>query len=93
MSNEAEDSIGDQVLESVEADFDEMTWTFRLQSHNRVSGGHFVILPVLPYSKAMAKLAYAEQILRGLCDTETAHSIGAKNIESIHKFFDPEPLG
>lgn len=81
---------GYQVLESVEADFGEMTWTFRLEPSNRVSGGQYAVLYVERFMKMNSKLERAEEILRSLrkikflCDLDR---------EMIDKFFDPEPLG
>ena len=74
-----------QVLESVEADFDEMTWTFRIQDFHHVTGGHFAIVDNLPFTKALAKLSYAEQLLRKAAD-------GQDIKEGAMSFFDPEPL-
>lgn len=85
------DELGYQVLESQEADFEKMTWTFGLQISHSVTGGHFCIIPVLPFTKAMAKLSYAEELLRGLVDKHEAMTDYER--ERIAKFFDPEPLG
>lgn len=81
-----------QVLESLEADFEKMTWTFGLTGCTRVGCGQYAILWAETYQKQQSRLAWAERILRGLCDTETATTIGGKNYEAIHAFFDPEPL-
>lgn len=78
-----------QILESREADFDEMTWTFCIGSGNEVGAGSYAVLPADEFRKSMDRLEHAERILRDLCDTENAETIGPKNIEAIHRFFDP----
>ena len=74
-----------QVLESSEADFEKMTWTFALGVDQYVTGGHFAIVPVLAFTKAAARLSYAEELLRRAANGDNIQ-------ESAEKFFDPEPL-
>jgi hypothetical protein len=82
------DRVHLQVLESAEADFEKMTWTFSIGHGNRVSGGHYAVLPTDEYSKITGRLAHAEgllrQCLRGHLDD--------KFKERVESFFDPEPL-
>lgn len=88
MSDSAE-KLGYQVLESVEADFGELTWTFRLESSHRVAAGHFAVVPVRPFMTMNGKLAHAEGLLRRYLAGER----DATFEEHVEKFFDPEPLG
>lgn len=81
-----------EVGESLEADFEKGTWTFRFHGYYIVGAGMHAIVPIVRYEQSQRRLAEAERILRGLCDTETKQSIGPKNHEEIHSFFDPEPL-
>lgn len=77
-----------QVLESVEADFDAMTWSFRLQGHHRVSGGHYGVVHVAVLVKVNSKLDHATRLLRHLREVVTE----PHEKEKIDSFFDPEPL-
>lgn len=81
---------GYQVLESVEADFGELTWTFRLQPTNRVAAGNFVVSPVHQFMLMQAKLTQAEGLLRWVRDKGEPLTLNDR--ERIAKFFDPEPL-
>lgn len=74
-----------QQIESVEADFEKMTWTFQIQPHNRVTGGHFCVVETRAFTKAMAKLSYADQLLQELLE-------GKDIRQGAMKFFDPDPL-
>lgn len=77
-----------QVLESVEADFENLTWTFRITSANEVYAGTVAVLPTETFMKMSTRLAVAEgllrQWLRGHLDD------GFK--ERVEKHFDPEPI-
>jgi len=77
------------VLESIEADFDAMSWTFRLQPSNHVSAGNFAVLPVESYALMSRKLATAEGLLRQWL----AGHLDDQFRERVQSFFDPEPLG
>lgn len=80
--------LGYQVLESTEADFDEMTWTFRLKVLDRVAAGHFAIVPVRPFMTMNDKLTHAQMLLRRYLAGER----DATFKEHVEKFFDPDPL-
>ena len=74
-----------QVGESVEADFEQLTWTFRFGPSYRVSAGNFAIVPVEEFARMSRKLTEAEGLLRRA-------RAGAVQMEHIEAFFDPEPL-
>lgn len=82
-------TLGYQVLESVEADFGELTWTFRLASNNRVAAGNFAVVPVDQFMTLNNKVRHAEGLLRRYLAGER----DATFKEHVEKFFDPEPLG
>ena len=84
------EEMGYQVLESIEADFEEMTWTFSIGSGNQVAGGRYAVLPTDEFSKLTRKLAHAEGLLRPLVGSFNA--LTDEQRERIEKFFDPEPL-
>jgi hypothetical protein len=78
-----------QIMESVEADFDAMTWSFRLQPHSHVSGGQYAIAHIALVAKNNGKLDHAERLLRHL----HGHvELPDHEKEKIASFFDPEQL-
>jgi len=80
------EKMGYQVLESIEADFDQMTWTFRLQPSNRVSAGNFALVPVEQFMQMNAKLQQAEHLLR---DLREIGPISPKHKDMVERYFDP----
>jgi hypothetical protein len=78
-----------QVLESIEADFDAMTWTFRIGGGNRVTAGHYAVMPTDEFMKMSGKLATAEGLLRQWLGGH----LDAAFKERVESLFDPEPLG
>ena len=81
-----------QVLESVEADFDKMTWSFSIQDRHHVAAGHYAIVDAGLMAKNNAKLAAAEGLLRSVIDTNTPVAVGSTLYEQLLRYFDPEPL-
>jgi hypothetical protein len=77
-----------QCLESVEADFGEMTWTFRLEPMNEVGAGQYAVIPWEDFMKTSTKLAHAEGLLKQWLGGHLDD--GFK--ERVEKHFDPEPL-
>ena len=77
-----------QILESLEADFEKMTWTFGLGSNTEVGAGQYAILPSDAFMKMSARLANAEVLLRRFLAGES----GDKFKEHVEAHFDPEPL-
>lgn len=80
-----------EVGESMEADFEKMTWTFHFDGYYTVSAGKFAILPVEQHEEDAKRLDWATRILRSLCDTENEKTVGPRNYEAILRFFDPKP--
>ena len=78
-----------QCLESVEADFGEMTWTFRLEPMNEVGAGQYAVVPWEDFAKMSTKLVHAEGLLKEWLNEPIDD--GFK--ERVAKHFDPEPLG
>lgn len=77
-----------QMLESIEADFGELTWTFRLPSNGWVGAGNYAVIPHEAFANMSTKLAHAEALLR-----RYLHNDGDLKLrEHIESFFDPEPL-
>lgn len=77
-----------QVLESLEADFENMKWSFAIQDRHSVGAGQYAIVPVVFIVKNNAKLDHAERLLRHLREVvKEPHEV-----EKIDSFFDPEPL-
>lgn len=81
-----------QTLESAEADFEKMTWTFRIAANNRVGAGLYTVIPDDIAIRHARRLQCAESILRRICETETEATIGKSIIEAAHAFFDPDPI-
>lgn len=79
-----------QVLESVEADFEAMTWTFRVPAYGEVGGGNYAILPVETFMDMSTKLAVAEGLLKRALAGEASLRVEYK--EAIESYFDPKPL-
>lgn len=79
---------GYQVLDSIEADFEKMTWTFQITPSNRVAAGEYVIIDVAPFMKLNERMERAEHLLRVLRDDR---GLDGCNKERIDSFFDPEP--
>lgn len=77
-----------QVLESMEADFEKMTWTFSIGGHNEVSAGQYAVIPASEFRKQMDKLESAEKLLNSL---QSDPGMSEKNAERVARFFDPEP--
>lgn len=80
-----------QVLESAEADFEKMTWTFTLNGNSEVSAGNFAILPSEVFATMTRKLAHAEGLLKRVLGIEYSVGIGGNLHEAIESFFDPLP--
>lgn len=77
-----------QVLESIEADFSEMTWTFRLPSNGEVGAGNYAVLPVETFAKMSRQFARADGLLRQWLRGHLDETFK----ERVECFFDPEPL-
>ena len=77
-----------QVLESVEADFEHLTWTFRITSSNEVYAGNVAVLPVEKFAKLSERLARADGLLRQFM---SGH-LDEKFKERVECHFDPDPL-
>ncbi len=78
-----------QILESREADFENLTWTFSITSNNEVGAGYYAVLPSPHFAKMSEKLAKAEGLLRQWLGGHLDD--GFK--ERVERYFDPEPLG
>ena len=78
-----------QVLESVECDFEKMTWTFSIGAGNRISAGHYAVMPTDRFMTLTGKLARAEGLLRQWLGGH----LDEKFKERVECYFDPEPLG
>lgn len=78
---------GLRVLESVEADFEKMTWTFRLGINDRVAAGNYAVWPVESHVYATSRRQHAEGLLRRVLSDGL--TINAQTKEAIEKFFDP----
>lgn len=79
------------ILDSLEADFDKMTWTFGLGLNTEVGAGLYAILPSEVYRRQHERLERAEAILSRMCELETEETIGRANYEAVLRFFDPLP--
>jgi hypothetical protein len=77
-----------QILASIEADFEKMTWTFALNSDTRVAGGCYAILYSETYMKMSEQLARAEGLLRRYIAGERDGQFH----EHVLRHFDPDPL-
>ena len=82
------DSAAFQILESAEADFETMTWTFKLGANNHVGGGYFAVMPSNKFMDMSAKLANAEGLLKQILDGDQG---GATWRERAQRYFDPAP--
>lgn len=76
------------VLESVEADFEQMTWTFRLNASTEVGAGQYAVLFAKDFMAISGKLATAEGLLRQWLKGHLDD--GFK--ERVERHFDPAPL-
>jgi hypothetical protein len=77
-----------QFLESREADFEKMTWTFGLDSNSEVGAGRYAIVLEDHFEKMTNKLDHATRLLRHLRENVSE----PHDQEKIDSFFDPEPL-
>jgi len=82
------DGAAFQILESIEADFDGMTWTFQIGAGNRVGAGHYAVMPSEHFMDMSGKLARAEGLLRQFLNGD----LDAGFQERVQRYFDPKPL-
>jgi hypothetical protein len=78
-----------EMLDSLEADFEKMTWTFGLGLNSEVGAGRYAIVPYGDYLKMTARLERAEQLLRSM---RQISSLCDYDKERVDSFFDPAPL-
>lgn len=75
-----------QILESHEADFENMTWTFGLHTGSHVTAGEFAVIPADEFRRSMDKLERAETLLRRVLN----HPVPVDLAEIVQRYFDPE---
>ena len=90
--NPALDRDDFQLLESCEADFGMMTWTFTITAGNEVGAGAYAVMPSETFMKMRKRLELATHLIRHICETQNESTMGARGYESCQAFFDPEPL-
>ncbi len=77
-----------QVMESCEADFEKLTWSFTMRSNQHVAAGNYAIMPVETYAYLARKHANAESLLR----TWLSGKLDDCFKERVERHFDPKPL-
>lgn len=80
-----------EVGESVEADFEKLTWTFRINTSCEVGAGFYGIVMLEKLMDMLERLKQAEGILARINELENPMTIGATNYEAVQRYFDPKP--